>query len=96
MTTLRECADTAAAALVEMLRASRGKVDTAAVADVIETVLNQATSERAREQISPQLAKVRQGRGRLSRPSSASGKGTTRGPEETGHGVQAQADRLRP
>ena len=46
MTTLRECADTAAAALAEMLRASKGKVDTRAVADVIETVLNEAASER--------------------------------------------------
>ena len=45
MTTLRECADTAAAALVEMLRSAKGTVDTAAVADVIERVLNQATSE---------------------------------------------------
>jgi PAS domain S-box-containing protein len=45
MTTLRECADTAAAALVEMLRSTKGAVDTAAVADVIEKVLNQATSE---------------------------------------------------
>ena len=45
MTTLRECADTAAAALVEMLRSAKGAVDAAAVADVIEQVLNQATSE---------------------------------------------------
>ena len=45
MTTLRECADTAAAALAEMLRSAKGAVDTAAVADVIEQVLNQATSE---------------------------------------------------
>ena len=45
MTTLRECADTAAAALVVMLRGTKGAVDAAAVADVIEQVLNQATSE---------------------------------------------------
>ena len=45
MTTLRECADTAAAALVEMLRSAKDAVDAAAVADVIEQVLNQATSE---------------------------------------------------
>ena len=45
MTTLRECADTAAAALVDMLRSAKGAVDAAAVADVIEQVLNQATSE---------------------------------------------------
>ena len=45
MTTLRECADTAAAALVEVLRGAKGVVDEAAVAKVIESVLNQATSE---------------------------------------------------
>ena len=45
MTTLRECADTAAAALVEMLRTTEGAADTATIADVIERVLNQATSE---------------------------------------------------
>jgi adenylate cyclase len=46
MTTLRECADTAAAALAKKLRATPGKIDTAALADVIEEVLNQATNER--------------------------------------------------
>ncbi len=46
MTTLRECADTAAAALAEKLRAAKGKLDAKAIADVIETVLNEATSER--------------------------------------------------
>ena len=46
MTTLRECADTAAAALAETLRASNGKVDAKAIADVIEAVLNEATDER--------------------------------------------------
>lgn len=46
MTTLRECADTAAAALAEKLRAAKGKLDTKAIADVIETVLNEASSER--------------------------------------------------
>ena len=46
MTTLRECANTAAVALVEKLRASRGKLDTEALADVIEQVLNRATNER--------------------------------------------------
>ncbi|MGH6824185.1 PAS domain-containing protein [Methyloceanibacter sp.] len=46
MTTLRECADTAAAALAEKLRASKGKVDAKAIAEIIETVLNEATSER--------------------------------------------------
>ena len=45
MTTLRECADTAAAALVEMLRNAKGEVDAASVAEIIEQVLNQATSE---------------------------------------------------
>ncbi|MGB6969888.1 MAG: PAS domain-containing protein, partial [Methyloceanibacter sp.] len=45
MTTLRECANTAAVALVEKLRASRGKLDTEALADVIEQVLNRATNE---------------------------------------------------
>jgi PAS domain S-box-containing protein len=45
MTTLRECADTAAAALVEMLRNAKGAVDATAVAEIIEQVLNQATSE---------------------------------------------------
>ena len=45
MTTLRECADTAAAALVEMLRTTEGASDTATIADVIERVLNQATAE---------------------------------------------------
>ena len=38
MTTLRECAETAAAALVEMLRSAKGAVDTVAVADLIEKV----------------------------------------------------------
>jgi hypothetical protein len=46
MTTLKECANTAAAALVEKLRASRGKIDAEAFADIIEGVLNQATSEQ--------------------------------------------------
>jgi adenylate cyclase len=46
MTTLRECANTAAAALAEKLRASRGNIDTDAFADIIEAVLNQATSEQ--------------------------------------------------
>jgi PAS domain S-box-containing protein len=46
MTTLRECADTAAAALAEMLRAGKGDVDREAVAAVIEGVLNEAASER--------------------------------------------------
>lgn len=46
MTTLRECAATAAAALVEKLRASPADIDTQAVAEIIEEVLNQATSER--------------------------------------------------
>lgn len=46
MTTLRECADTAAAALAEKLRDAKGKIETKAIADVIETVLNEATSER--------------------------------------------------
>ena len=46
MTTLRECANTAAAALGEKLRASKGNIDAKAIADVIETVLNEATSER--------------------------------------------------
>ena len=45
MTTLRECADTAAAALVEMLRSAKGAVDAASVSEIIEQVLNQATSE---------------------------------------------------
>ena len=44
MTTLRECADTAAAALAEKLRASKGKIDAKAIADVIETVLNEAAT----------------------------------------------------
>ncbi|MGB6702639.1 hypothetical protein [Methyloceanibacter sp.] len=46
MTTLRECADTAAAALAEKVRASTGNIDAKAIAEVIETVLNEATSER--------------------------------------------------
>lgn len=46
MTTLRECAETAAAALAKKLRASPGKVDTASVADIIEQVLNEATHEQ--------------------------------------------------
>ena len=46
MTTLRECADTAAAALAEKVRASKGNIDAKAIADIIETVLNEATSER--------------------------------------------------
>jgi adenylate cyclase len=46
MTALRECANTAAAALAEKLRASRGNIDTDAFADIIEAVLNQATSEQ--------------------------------------------------
>jgi PAS domain S-box-containing protein len=46
MTTLRECADTAAAALAEKLRAANGKFDTKAIAEIIETVLNEAASER--------------------------------------------------
>ena len=46
MTTLRECAEAAAAALVKKLRNSRGEVDEAAVADIIEHVLSQATKER--------------------------------------------------
>jgi hypothetical protein len=46
MTTLRECANTAAAALGEKLRASKANIDAKAIADVIETVLNEATSER--------------------------------------------------
>jgi hypothetical protein len=46
VTTLRECAETAAAALAEKLRASEGKIDAKAIADIIETVLNEATSKR--------------------------------------------------
>jgi hypothetical protein len=46
MTTLRECADTAAAALVKMLQASPDNIDTATVADVIERVLDEAASQR--------------------------------------------------
>ena len=46
MTTLKECADTAAAALAEKLRSSKGNVDTKAIAEIIEGVLNRATSER--------------------------------------------------
>jgi PAS domain S-box-containing protein len=46
MTTLRECADAAAAALAAMLRAGKGDVDKEAVAAVIEGFLNQAASER--------------------------------------------------
>jgi uncharacterized protein YdeI (YjbR/CyaY-like superfamily) len=46
MTTLIECADTAAAALAEKVRASKGNIDAKAIADVIETVLDEATSER--------------------------------------------------
>ena len=46
MTTLRECADTSPApGLAETLRGAKGEVDTAAVAEVIENVLNQATSQ---------------------------------------------------
>ena len=46
MTTLRECAEAAATALTKKLRKSRGEVDEAAVADIIENVLSQATKER--------------------------------------------------
>ena len=42
---MRDCADMAAAALAEMLRGKKGEVDAAAVAAVIENVLNQAASE---------------------------------------------------
>ena len=45
MITLRECADKAAAALVEMLRSAKDAIDNVAIADVIEQVLNPATSE---------------------------------------------------
>ena len=44
MTTLRECADTAAAALVEILRSAKGAVDAASVSKIIEQVLKQATN----------------------------------------------------
>ena len=46
MTTLRECAEAAAAALTEKLRQSQGKIDETAVADIIETILEEATRER--------------------------------------------------
>lgn len=45
MTTLRECAEAAAAALAVELTASGGKVDAAAIAGIIEKVLNDATQD---------------------------------------------------
>jgi PAS domain-containing protein len=42
MTKLRHCAETAAVALAEKLRATAGDVDPAGVADIIEQVLNAA------------------------------------------------------
>jgi PAS domain S-box-containing protein len=46
MMKLRQCAETAAVALAEKLRATSGKVDCVAVADIIEQVLNAATREQ--------------------------------------------------
>jgi hypothetical protein len=42
---VKECAETAAVALAKMLHASPGNVDTAAIAEVIEQALNEATSK---------------------------------------------------
>jgi adenylate cyclase len=46
MTELRQCAETAAVALAEKLRAAPGDVDLAGVADIIEQVLNGAAREQ--------------------------------------------------
>jgi PAS domain S-box-containing protein len=52
MMKLRQCAETAAVALADKLRATPGKVDCAAVADIIEKVLNAAArgQEEAEQQ----------------------------------------------
>jgi PAS domain S-box-containing protein len=46
MTKLRQCAETAAVALAEELRATPGDIDPAAVADIVERVLNAAAREQ--------------------------------------------------
>ena len=46
MTKLRQCAETAAVALAEKRRATPGDIDLAAVADIIEQVLNAAAREQ--------------------------------------------------
>jgi len=52
MTKLRQCAETAAVALAENRRATPGDIDLAAVADIIEQVLNAAAREQ--EQVARQ------------------------------------------
>ena len=81
MTTLRECADTAAAALAEMLRGAKGEVDTAAVAEVIENVLNQATSETEEGEGLRRAGPLLQGAGAL-RPARRDRNGDPRGAGE--------------
>jgi len=63
MTKLRQCAETAAVALAEKRRAASGDIDLAAVADIIEQVLDTAVQEReevARQRIAEEQAAARE------------------------------------
>ncbi len=63
MTKLRQCAETAAVALAEKRRAARGDIDLAAVADIIEQVLDTAAQEReeaARQRIAEEQGAARE------------------------------------
>jgi len=63
MTKLRQCAETAAVALAEKQRAARGDIDLAAVADIIEQVLDTAAQEReeaARQRIAEEQGAARE------------------------------------
>jgi len=63
MTKLRQCAETAAVALAENRRATPGDIDLAAVADIIEQVLNAAAREQeqaARQRLSEAQATVQE------------------------------------
>jgi PAS domain S-box-containing protein len=63
MTKLRQCAETAAVALAEKRRAARGDIDLAAVADIIEQVLDTAAQEReeaARQRIVEEQASAQE------------------------------------
>jgi len=63
MTKLRQCAEMAAVALAEKRRAASGDIDLAAVADIIEQVLDTAVQEReevARQRIAEEQAAARE------------------------------------
>jgi hypothetical protein len=63
MTKIRQCAETAAVALTEKRRATLGDIDLAAVADIIEQVLNAAGREQeeaARQRLGEAQATARE------------------------------------